>query len=63
MELPCEFESICESCRFFESGLEFISILRRQRDHAGDRSDAARANLLDGLLSDFTDEGPSSSFS
>jgi integrase len=61
--LDCQFESICERCGFFESGPEFISILRRQRDDAGDRGDAARADLFDGLLSDITDEGPSSSFS
>ncbi len=61
--LDCQFESICERCGFFETGPEFIPILRRQRDDAGDRSDAARANLFDGLLSDITDDRPSSSFS
>jgi integrase len=60
--LDCQFESICERCGFFETGPEFIPILRRQRDDANDRGGAARANLFDGLLSDITDDGPSSSF-
>ncbi len=61
--LDCQFESICERCGFFDTGPQFIPILRRQRDDADDRGDAARANLFDGLLSDITDDGPSSSFS
>ena len=61
--LDCQFESICERCGFFDTGPEFIPILRRQRDDAGDRGDAARANLFNGLLSDITEDGPSSSFS
>ncbi len=61
--LDCQFESICERCGFFETGPEFIPILRRQREHAGDHGDLERANLFDGLLSNITDEGPSSSFS
>jgi integrase len=61
--LDCQFESICERCGFFETGPEFIPILRRQRDHATDHDDLTRANLFDGLLSDIADDGPSSSFS
>ncbi|MCA1701734.1 MAG: hypothetical protein LC808_00060 [Actinobacteria bacterium] len=61
--LDCQFESICERCGFFETGPEFIPILRRQRDDAGGRGDTARADLFDGLLSDITDDRPSSSFS
>ena len=60
--LDCQFESICERCGFFESGPEFIPILRRQRDDAADRGDLDRADLLDGLLA-VSDEGPSGSFS
>ena len=36
---------------------------RRQRDDAADRSDPGRANLFDRLLSDISDDEPSSSFS
>jgi len=61
--LDCQFESICERCGFFETGPEFIPILRRQREDATVRSDPGRANLFDGLLSDISDDGPTSSFS
>ena len=61
--LDCQFESICERCGFFETGPQFIPILRRQREDAADRSDTGRANLFDGLLSDISDDDPSSSFS
>lgn len=61
--LDCQFESICERCGFFETGPEFIPILRRQRDDAADRCDLGRANVFDGLLSDISDDAPSSSFS
>ncbi len=63
MALDCQFESICERCGFFETGPEFIPILRRQRDHAAEQNDPDRANLFDGLLSDITDEDPGGSFS
>ena len=61
--LDCQFESICERCGFFETGPQFIPILRRQRKDAADRSDPGRANLFDGLLSDIPDDRPSTSFS
>ena len=55
--------SICERCGFFKTGPEFIPILRRQREDAADRCDSGRATVFDGLLSDISDDGPSSSFS
>ncbi len=61
--LDCQFESICERCGFFETGPQFIPILRRQREDAAHRSDPGRANLFDGLLSTISDDGPCSSFS
>ena len=35
--LDCTFESMCERCGFFETGPQFVTILRRQRDHADER--------------------------
>ena len=32
--LDCTFESVCERCGFFETGPQFLTILRRQRDDA-----------------------------
>ena len=33
-ELDCHFEAICEGCGFFETTVEFLPVLRNQRDHA-----------------------------
>ena len=60
--LDCQFECMCERCGFFETGPEFIPILRRQRDDAEDRCDADRAATFDGLLSGV-DIGANASFS
>ena len=61
--LDCQFESICERCGFFETGPEFIPILRRQREHAVDHDDLDRADLFDGLLSGIVDDRSNGSFS
>ena len=61
--LDCQFESICERCGFFETGPEFIPILRRQRDDAEDRRDGERAKLFEGLLTDLGHDETPSSFS
>jgi len=48
--LGCAFESMCERCGFFETGPKFVTILRRQRDHAEDRGQNDRIELFDGLI-------------
>jgi len=48
--LDCTFESICERCGFFETGPQFLTILRRQRDDPAGHSQDDRVELLDGLL-------------
>ena len=60
--LDCQFESICERCGFFETGPEFIPILRQQRNHAAERDQDNRAILFEGLLSGIEGE-PGESFS
>ena len=51
--LDCSFETICERCGFFDTGPQFVTILRRQRDDAiqHDEPDRAQlyAELLDGI--------------
>jgi integrase len=37
--LDCSFETICERCGFFETGPQFIEILRRQHNDAVDHGD------------------------
>jgi site-specific recombinase XerD len=48
--LGCAFESVCERCGFFETGPQFVTILRRQRNHAEERGQSDRTELFDGLI-------------
>ena len=51
--LDCTFESVCERCGFFETGPQFLTILRRQRDDAASHSQDDRVELLDGFLKEI----------
>jgi integrase len=51
--LDCNFETICERCGFFETGPQFVTILRRQRDHAAGNDQHDRAQLFTELLDDI----------
>ena len=48
--LDCHFESICESCTYFQTTLEFRPTLQRQRDDAANKGQIARLKIFDGLL-------------
>ncbi|UGY90272.1 hypothetical protein [Streptomyces gobiensis] len=48
--MDCHFESICESCTFFVTTIEFRSTLERQRDDAAAKGQVAREQIFDGLL-------------
>jgi site-specific recombinase XerD len=48
--LGCAFESVCERCGFFETGPQFVTILKRQRKHADQRGQGDRSELFDGLI-------------
>jgi site-specific recombinase XerD len=48
--LDCHFESICESCTYFQTTLEFRPTLRRQRDDAAEKGQVGRQRIFDGLL-------------
>jgi site-specific recombinase XerD len=48
--LDCHFESICESCTYFQTTLEFRPTLQRQRDDAADKGQIGRLRIFDGLL-------------
>jgi integrase len=50
VDLDCRFQTICEGCGFFETGPQFVEILRRQRDDATAHVDRARAKLYDDLV-------------
>jgi integrase len=49
--LDCHFESICESCSFFVTTVEFRPTLRAQRDDAKQKGQVGRQKVFDGLLS------------
>jgi integrase len=48
--MDCHFESICESCSFFVTTLEFKPTLQRQRDDAAAKGQVGRQRIFEGLL-------------
>ncbi len=50
VELDCRFQTICEGCGFYQTSVEFVDILRRQRDDATAHDDALRTKLYDELV-------------
>ncbi len=50
VEMDCHFESICESCTFFVTTVEFRPTLQRQRDDAANKGQVGRQKIFDGLL-------------
>jgi hypothetical protein len=46
----CHFESICESCSFFVTTIEFRPTLQRQRDDDARKGQIGRQKVFDGLL-------------
>ena len=50
VEMDCHFESICESCTFFVTTIEFRPTLQRQREDAATKGQVARTKIFDGLL-------------
>ena len=49
-ELDCQFESICEGCGFFQTDIEFLPTLQRQRDHAAAHDQPDRHQLFQQLI-------------
>ena len=49
--MDCHFESICESCTFFQTTIEFRPTLQKQRDDAAAKGQVGRTKIFDGLLS------------
>ena len=48
--LDCHFESICESCTYFQTTHEFRATLQRQRNDAADKGQVGRLKVFNGLL-------------
>jgi integrase len=56
VELDCHFESICESCTFFVTTIEFKPTLQRQRDDAARKGQLGRQKIFESLLERVTTE-------
>jgi hypothetical protein len=50
VSLDCHFESICESCTFFQTTIEFRPTLQPQRDDAAAKGQIGRQNPIDARL-------------
>jgi hypothetical protein len=50
--VACAFETVCETCVHFATGLEFVPVLIRQRNHAAERDQTDLVDLYDRLLDD-----------
>ena len=61
LELDCRFQTICEGCGFYETGPQFVTILRRQRDDAAAHTDPTRTKLYDQLIDVIDDSGEQTS--
>ena len=49
-DLDCAFESICETCSFFQTSIEFRPTLQAQHDDAQTKNQAGRQQLFASLL-------------
>ncbi|MEV4227889.1 hypothetical protein AB0J81_12465 [Streptomyces bobili] len=56
VEMDCHFASICESCTFFVTTIEFRPTLERQRDDAPSKGQVAREQIFDRLLSHLDEQ-------
>ena len=56
VEMDCNFESICESCTFFVTTIEFKPTLRKQRDDAAEKGQVGRQKIFDGLINRLDNE-------
>jgi len=56
VEMDCHFESICESCTFFVTTIDFRPTLQKQRDDAERKGQVGRQKIFDGLLTRLHDQ-------
>jgi hypothetical protein len=50
VEMDCHFESICESCTFFVTTIQFRPTLQAQRDDAQCKGQLGRQKIFNRLL-------------
>jgi site-specific recombinase XerD len=51
--LDCTFESVCETCTFFQTSIAFRPTLQAQHDHAAEHDQQGRQQLFARLLGDL----------
>jgi site-specific recombinase XerD len=49
-QLDCAFESICETCSYFQTSIEFRPVLQAQHDHAATHGQTGRQQLFTQIL-------------
>ena len=49
-QLDCAFESICETCTYFQTSIEFRPTLQHQHDDAAEKNQTGRQQLFAHLL-------------
>jgi len=49
-QIDCQYESICESCAYYDTDHTFQPVLEAQRDHAADRDQHHRVDLFQMLI-------------
>jgi site-specific recombinase XerD len=54
-QLDCAFESICETCSYFQTSIEFRPALTAQHDHAAAHGQTSRQELFARLISKIDD--------
>ncbi len=54
-QLDCAFESICETCTYFQTSIEFRPVLAAQHDDAAAKTQASRQQLFARLLNQIDD--------
>jgi site-specific recombinase XerD len=54
-QLDCAFESICETCSYFQTSIEFRPALAAQHDHAAAHDQTSRQELFARLISHIDD--------
>ena len=60
-QLDCAFESICETCSYFQTSIEFRPTLTAQHDHAAAHAHTSRQELFARLISQIDDTPASTS--
>jgi len=56
VEMDCHFGSICESCTFLVTTIEFRPTLQKQRDGAERKAQVGRQKIFGGLLTRLDDQ-------